>query len=85
MKILACFYIFASILDLLQQKFALHALDEGDLLCVSNKYVVVVNMKGAFFMLFVSFVDFLYTFVIIITFYEVPKRVYGLFRRNSNK
>lgn len=85
MKILACFYFVASILDQFEHMFAIHSLNEGNITCVSEKYVVVEDPKGALFMLSISFVDFLYTFVIITVFYEVPKRVYGLFRRNTNK
>lgn len=84
MKILACFYFIASILDQLEHEFAIHSLNEGNITCVSDKYVVVEDTEGALFMLCISFCDFLYTFVIIVVFYEVP-RVYGLFRRNNHK
>jgi len=41
MKILACFYFFATILDGLEHKFFVHALNEVDIVCISNKYVEV--------------------------------------------
>lgn len=83
MKILAVFYVTASIVDVFEHRYAVTTLVNGDIICVDDKYVEVVTNKGALFMLLFSIVDFFYSFVIILVFYEVPRRWYGMYRKND--
>lgn len=80
MILLTFFYMLATVCDWLQHTYSKVTLKTGDIICVDNRFLLVENKKGALFLLTCSVLDFLYTYVIILVFYEVPKRCFGQFR-----
>lgn len=77
MVLLTFFYMLATVCDWLQHIYSKISLRNGNILCVDNRFLIVENKKGAWFLLTCSMLDFLYTYVIILVFYEVPKRCFG--------
>jgi len=55
-------------------------LRKDDIECIDNMFLVVINKKGATYLLFSAFINFFYTMTIIFVFYELPKRWFGQFR-----
>lgn len=54
-----------------------HNIKRGNITCVDNIFLVVNDKKGALFLLASALLNFAYMLLIIIVFYEVPKRWYG--------
>jgi len=81
MKILAAFYMTTSFLDWIFHHYSIKEIENGHLTCTNSIYVTVADSQGAWFMLLDTLVQYLYTFTIIIVFYEVPKRVYGQYSK----
>jgi hypothetical protein len=77
MKILAIFYMTTSFLDWIFHHYSIKEIENGHLTCTNSIYITVADIQGAWFMLLDSLVQYIYTFTIVIVFYEVPKRVYG--------
>jgi len=53
------------------------ALKNDNLLCVDNKWVIVVSNQGASVLLIYTLVSYLYCVVMLLVFFYIPKR-YGL-------
>lgn len=77
MKILAVFYFTATLLDWAEHVYGVNMLTNAHIICLDSKYLTVADKKGAWYLLTLAITDFAYTIVIIIVFYEVPKRLFG--------
>lgn len=77
MLVLTVFYVFATVSDWLQHYSNKRNIRLGNLECVDNVFIVVVNKKGALHMLAGAAHDFLSSLVIIFVFFEMPKRYFG--------
>ena len=55
----------------------------GDIVCWDTKFVEVKTERGAWYMMLLAILEFMYTLVIIVVFYEVPKRCFHQFRQKD--
>jgi hypothetical protein len=71
--VITIFYVFASILDWVYLIFGPKQLQNGNIACLNEKFIVVVDNKGAILLLVYTVVTYSYAAVMFYVFYYVPK------------
>jgi cytochrome bd-type quinol oxidase subunit 1 len=72
--VITIFYVFSSIMDWVYLEVGRQQLIIGNITCLNNNYLLVVDSRGSYILLLYTLVTYSYAAVLLYVFYYIPKK-----------